>query len=210
MTLLQGFGDGSERSAKRRKLEDGATTAQLTAAPTEPTPAEEDEDEDEDGDKDVDLADESEEEPEAGVDEVEAESDNEDEEDASDPFDSHFTTPDADLTGKRVKAIQKNDWSTKKVMTKVSKAVVMHPNVGGGNENEAKLPSPVARPENLKLKHKLRESVLRKMTAFDGLQQALAPMVFNYHDILFSDRNVSNADGLRQITCLHAVNHVLK
>ena len=34
--------------------------------------------------------------------------------------------------------------------------------------------------------------------------------MFNYHDILFPARSVSNAESLRRLTCLHALNHILK
>ncbi|CRK29273.1 hypothetical protein BN1723_014262 [Verticillium longisporum] len=104
--------------------------------------------------------------------------------------------------------VQGNEWATSRHVTKLSRAVLMSPKVDGAEE--AKLPSPITGPDGLKLKMKLKEVVSRKLPSFDPVQQSLAPMLFNYQDILFGDRNVRNSDSLRQITCLHAINHVLK
>lgn len=48
------------------------------------------------------------------------------------------------------------------------------------------------------------------MPQFDRLGTALSPYIFSYHDILFGSRTTANAGGLRDILCLHAMNHVLK
>lgn len=38
----------------------------------------------------------------------------------------------------------------------------------------------------------------------------MAPYIFNYQDVLFCNRTLANARSLRNITCLHALNHILK
>ncbi|KAM0271083.1 hypothetical protein ACHAQH_009232 [Verticillium albo-atrum] len=211
MALLQAFADDSGRNAKRRKLDSGAAAEEPEAQSVPADDEDEDEDDGEMQPEDLDLVEEAEEDP--GIAFAEAEDDievddDEDDEDATDPFDNHFTNPDEILTAQRVKAIQGNEWATSRHVTKLSRAVLMSPQAKGGEET--KLPSPISGPDGLKLKMKLREVVSRKLPSFDPVQQSLAPMLFNYQDILFGDRNVRNSDSLRQMTCLHAINHVLK
>ena len=45
---------------------------------------------------------------------------------------------------------------------------------------------------------------------FSPLQQDLSQYVFHYQDILFSARTPANAAELRNLYCLHSLNHVLK
>lgn len=42
-----------------------------------------------------------------------------------------------------------------------------------------------------------------------GVEQDIAPSIFGYQDLLFGARTVQNAGRLRDITCLHALNHIL-
>ncbi|KAK1589657.1 U3 small nucleolar RNA-associated protein 25 [Colletotrichum navitas] len=201
MALLQGFTESSEPSAKRRKLEGGTSAVPAQAE------SESDEDEDEKEGEDVDRVEEAED-PMADLAEEEEQSDDEDDVDASDPFDSHFTTPDEDLTAKRVKAVQKKDWTFKRTMSKVSKAVVTYPHVE--DSDAPVIPSPISSLDGLKLKQKLRETASKKLATLDPLQQAIAPTIFSYSDVLYDNRNTQNSEGLRQLVCLHAVNHVFK
>ncbi|TEA13970.1 U3 small nucleolar RNA-associated protein 25 [Colletotrichum sidae] len=205
MALLQGFTESSEPSAKRRKLDVGKS--QDTSEPDADTSDDEDDEQGGQG-KDLDRVDEQEEDAASDQEEAEQESDDEDDVDASDPFDSHFAAPEEDLYTKKIKAIQSNGWAPKRTMTKISKAVVMHPQLEG-SEAPA-VPSPISSLDSLKLKQKLKESSAPKMAPLDSLQQAMAPVLFNYNDILFDNRNVKNSEGLRQLVCLHAVNHVFK
>ena len=43
-----------------------------------------------------------------------------------------------------------------------------------------------------------------------GVEAYLASLIFSYVDVLFHNRNLVNADSLRQLASLHALNHVLK
>ncbi|XP_059487983.1 U3 small nucleolar RNA-associated protein 25 homolog [Neocloeon triangulifer] len=43
-----------------------------------------------------------------------------------------------------------------------------------------------------------------------GLQGEVFALLNNYHDLYFAERSVRNAEELRFVYCLHAVNHVLK
>ncbi|KAF9882367.1 duf1253 domain-containing protein [Colletotrichum karsti] len=207
MALLQGFTESSEPSAKRRKLESGKPEG----APQTTAESSGDEDDDEDeggeaGEKDVDRVDEEEEDPSADIAEEAEEGDGEDDVDATDPFDHHFATPEETAYTKKVKAIQKNGWTFQRTMSKISKAVVTYPE----GSDAPSIPSPISSLESLKLKQKLKESASKKITSLSTLQQAMAPVLFNYNDVLYDNRDVKNSESLRQLVCLHAVNHVFK
>ncbi|KAH7376249.1 U3 small nucleolar RNA-associated protein 25 [Plectosphaerella cucumerina] len=207
LALLQSFNkDASERNAKRRKLDDG-TPAQEPEPVQDAAEGSDDEDSADEEGKDLDHVEEPEEDAGAALDGEVLDSDDEDEQDASDPFDTHFTMPDEALTAKRVAALKKNEWATKRTVSSVSRAVFMTPNVGG---EEASLPGPIKGPQDLKLKHRVREVIKEKITSFTPLQKSLAPMLFGYQDMMYGERNVGNADALRQLVCLHAVNHIYK
>lgn len=204
MALLQGFNEVPERNAKRRKLDSGDAAMEV-AVPHIQQPAESEADDE----KDLDHVEEAEEDAAAAHEGEEADSDDdEDEADATDPFDRHFTLPDEGETSKRIKAIKNNQWSTKRTITKVSKALVLSP--GAGAEADVSIPSPIKGPTDLKLKHKLQEVAQKKMASLTEFERAMAPMLFGYHDIMYGERGVHNADALRQLVCLHAINHVLK
>ncbi|KAF6844771.1 U3 small nucleolar RNA-associated protein 25 [Colletotrichum musicola] len=205
MALLQGFTASSEPSAKRRKLDSGKpeSTAQVSQDDSS-----EDDDEEEEAPKDVDRVEEAEEDPADEMAEGVPESDDEDEVDYTDPFDNHFATPNEDVTTKKIKAIGTNGWTFKRTMSKVSKAVVTYPQLEGSDAPA--IPSPITSLDSLRLKQKLRETATKKLSPLDPLQQAIAPVVFNYNDVLFDNRNTKNSEGLRKLVCLHAVNHVFK
>ncbi|KAF4977053.1 hypothetical protein FZEAL_6370 [Fusarium zealandicum] len=204
MSLLQSFTESNAPQAKRRKLDHGESSQPQN----EDSSSDEDGEKagDEDAEKDIDRA---EEEPEdQGVeDQLEGDDeDSEDEENPTDPFDVHFAHPDDDLVAKRVKAVQKGDWTTKRALIQSLRATVMHPSSDVGSE----VLKPIASLEGLNLKQKLKETATRKIGEFDDSQRTLSPLLFNYSDVLHCDRTVRNSDSMRQLTCLHALNHVFK
>ncbi|KAJ4265408.1 rRNA-binding ribosome biosynthesis protein utp25 [Fusarium torreyae] len=202
MALLQSFTESSAPSAKRRKIEhqEGPQSQSDEGSSS----GEDDEADDEDAEKDIDRA---EEEPEDQVEEqLDDDDDSEDEENPTDPFDVHFAHPDDDTVAKRVKAVQKGDWATKRALLQNLRATVMYPGSDVGSE----VPKPIAGLDGLQLKQKLKETSSRKISEFDAVQRTLSPLLFNYNDVLFCDRTVRNSDSLRELTCLHALNHVFK
>ncbi|KAM5363007.1 hypothetical protein ACJA88_013737 [Fusarium oxysporum] len=204
MALLQSFNnESSAPNAKRRKLDHKKSTQSQTE---EDSSGEEShaEDQDEDTEKDIDGSeDEAEEQVEEKLDD---EDDSEDAENPTDPFDVHFAHPNDNTVSQRVKSVQKNDWATKRALLHNMRATILYP----GSDTGSEIPKPIAGLEGLQLKQKLRETSSRKIGDFDALQRNLGPLIFNYNDVLFCDRTVQNSDSLRELACLHALNHVFK
>jgi len=63
---------------------------------------------------------------------------------------------------------------------------------------------------DLKLKKRLAEKLHSRKSLFDESEELLAPPTFEYEDVLFGARTVSNAPRLRRIACLHALDHIYK
>ncbi|KAF4453508.1 u3 small nucleolar rna-associated protein 25 [Fusarium austroafricanum] len=204
MALLQSFNnETSAPNPKRRKL-DHKESSQSQSDEGSSGEVSEAEDQDEDAEKDIDCA---EDEPEDQVEEkLEDDDDSEDEEDPTDPFDVHFAHPSDDVVAKKVKAVQKSNWATKRALLQTLRATIMYP----GSDTGSEVPKPIAGLDGLQLKQKLKETASRKIGEFDAVQRNLSPLLFNYHDILFCGRTVRNSDSLRKLTCLHALNHVFK
>jgi U3 small nucleolar RNA-associated protein 25 len=205
MALLQGFRDENAPRAKRRKL----VHKESIEAPSRPA-AEEKEDEsgsesDNEG-RDVDQVEEPED-PASGLDEIPEDDDSSDEEeDSTDPFDVHFARPDEQLSSKRVEAAKKGGWTTKRALVKPWRATLMHP----GSEEGFEVPSKASSLESFRLKQKLKETASQKVANLSDLEKSLGPILFDYKDVLYCDRTVKDSKSLRQIVCLHALNHVLK
>ncbi|PCG97866.1 Digestive organ expansion factor, predicted [Penicillium occitanis (nom. inval.)] len=87
--------------------------------------------------------------------------DEDEDEDASDPFETHISSPNETETAKR-------------------------------------------------LKKRLISTAAERIPSLQGISQNIAPLVFNYSDVLFGGRSPSNAAQMRDLLSLHALNHVLK
>ncbi|EEA27692.1 rRNA-binding ribosome biosynthesis protein utp25 [Talaromyces marneffei ATCC 18224] len=136
------------------------------------------------------------------------ESDDEDEEDASDPFETHISSPDETEISKRVKEITAGKWrSIKSSLLETFRLIYNIPDEEGGSWS---IPSAVKNTRSLKLKKRLIPTAAERIPSFSGISQNIASLVFNYSDVLFGDRKASNAAQLRDLLSLHALNHVLK
>jgi U3 small nucleolar RNA-associated protein 25 len=65
-------------------------------------------------------------------------------------------------------------------------------------------------PGDLKLKSKLVGPTMRLKPSFAPLEGVLVSSIFNYQDLLYCGRNLENAESIRTLYSLHALNHVLK
>ena len=208
MSLMKSLSDSAPHKAKRRKLDHSTTEEkpQIAAPAKDEQGSDSEEDEDEEA-KDIDMVDEQEETAgEVDVDEL-FDDEDEDELDGSDPFDQHFDSPDSEAVSRKIKAIQQNKWRIERQVANGTRIQLNTPDVG---ESESRLPQPVSGIADLKLKQKLRESLSDKRAKFDAVEQAIAPLLFNYHDMLYCNRTVAGAKSVRRMACLHALNHIFK
>lgn len=134
--------------------------------------------------------------------------DEEDKPDLTDPFEAHFAEPDENELPVRLGAIQASKWQPKRIAVQGVRTLLSVPI--GADGKGISTPMAVAGPEDLKLKRRLRENMQSKRPNFDSTESMLSPFLFQYYDIMFCERNISNAESLRRIACLHAVNHVFK
>jgi len=191
---MKSLNAGATPQAKRRKLE------HIPELQDEPVQADH-------GPEDRDEVEEPEEEPEASVDGDAV--DDDDDEDASNPFEVHFADPNENILSQRLKALQKNEWEVQKnILPNFSKVISSIPKTDDVKSGVSL--GSASSPKELKLKQKLAGVIEKQQLSFDDLEKHIAPLIFGYQDILFCERTTSNSESLRRLTCLHAVNHVLK
>lgn len=124
-----------------------------------------------------------------------------------DDFEVHFANPDENELAMRLKHISENQWSSKKIDVVGGRGLLQVPST----DNIALDRRKVKGTHDVQLKAKLAENAQKVVGTFrDGVEQAVAPSIFGYQDVLFGARTVQNAGRLRDITCLHALNHILK
>ncbi|KAF1940199.1 U3 small nucleolar RNA-associated protein 25 [Clathrospora elynae] len=124
-------------------------------------------------------------------------------------YETHFANPDENELATRLKRIAENQWSSKRLDTGISSlkgsAVLQVPSP----EDKALARQRVKSIRDVHLKARLVENAQKVIGNFDELEQVIAPSIFGYQDLLFGARTVKNASRLRDITCLHALNHIL-
>lgn len=126
----------------------------------------------------------------------------------TDPFESHFSAMGEDEISSKTQATGQNKWNmTKKELPGGLRLVQSVPKVDG---NEASLLPAMKSMTNAKLKRKLVDPAKEYIPSIEEHAQHLAPYIFNYQDVLYGARNISNAAGLQDIMAVHAVNHVIK
>ncbi|KAI8633771.1 DUF1253-domain-containing protein [Xylariaceae sp. FL1651] len=202
LALLQSLTKDSNPRTKRRKLDHQPQNDHVPST-TEPDKEVASDDEQ----RDVDLVDEPEEDLGNEVD-VDDDSDDEDISDSSDPFETHFVNPDSAEFSKRLKGIQSNAYQPNQLEQNSWRLMANIPSKDPCQTNRP--PTTLSGPSSLKLKHRLVETANKLRPAFDNLEQILYPIAFGYQDLLFCGRNVTNAEDIRRMACLHAVNHVFK
>jgi U3 small nucleolar RNA-associated protein 25 len=197
-TLLQSFSSrnaGSEEHRKKRRklghdepsrevqLDDASDSSILEAEDV----VAEDEQEEVDNDEDPDEDDQAEQELEHA-------------------YEKHFASPDENELATRLKRIAANQWTSQKLDRKPGQGV----GILQVPSDEVKAPGRKLKSvRDVQLKARLVENAQKKIGAFDELEQVITPSIFGYQDVLFGARTVQNAGRLRDMTCLHALNHIL-
>jgi U3 small nucleolar RNA-associated protein 25 len=142
-----------------------------------------------------------------GTDEEPADDDDDADQAREEIYETHFANPDETDLAARLKRIEANQWSSHKLDRGVGSAqgvgVLQTPTA------EVKVPRRFKSVHDVQLKGRLVSNAQKKIGNFNEVEQAIAPSVFGYQDLLFGARTVHNAGRLRDITCLHALNHIL-
>lgn len=136
----------------------------------------------------------------------EVEEDDEDEDSAADPFVHHFADPDENELSARLKAISGNQWTNEDPAVKEGRTILQIPTTAQGTTKRRKITD----IKGVNLKSRLVANAEKALGSFSSPEQAIAPSIFNYQDLLFGARTPQNADRLRKMTCLHALNHIFK
>jgi U3 small nucleolar RNA-associated protein 25 len=196
-TLLQSFSSrntgSEEHRKKRRKLGHDEPSHEVESDEgSESSTLEAEEPVDEDEQEDVDIDEENEDEDDK-------------EQELEKAYEKHFANPDENELATRLKRIAANQWASQKLDRVSGKGV----GILQVPSDEAKAPRKLKSVHDVQLKARLVENAQKQIGAFDELEQAIAPSIFGYQDLLFGARTVQNAGRLRDITCLHALNHIL-
>ncbi|KAF3023732.1 rRNA-binding ribosome biosynthesis protein utp25 [Neopestalotiopsis sp. 37M] len=198
LTLMQSLAKERGPQTKRRKVDSSS----------KPEPTDQQDSDDEAAvaaAEDLDLVEEPEEDP---AEELLEDSDSDDEvPDDSDPFESHFAHPDDAEVSKKLKSIQAKELSTSQVELNKWRLTRVLPGKDAGKT--ARPPFTISTTADLKLKQRVGEAASKRPT-LDTLEQVLYPITFGYNDLLFCGRTPKNAETIRQMAGLHAINHVYK
>ncbi len=120
-----------------------------------------------------------------------------------DPFLVHFDN-DGDTIAQLAKQIKTKEWNQKAWTCPVLDMVAAH------SLKPIESAKPIKSLETVFLKSKVREqwsSLQKKLTP---LQSHLYSYIYEYKDILYGSLHHDNVEEIRNIYCLHAVNHCLK
>jgi U3 small nucleolar RNA-associated protein 25 len=128
--------------------------------------------------------------------------------DPSDPFESHFATPDSKTISEGVKAIKDNKWVSHSTST--SQGIKLHYSMPASDTDGGKDHSRIRSLEGLKLKGRLLANGQGAWTSLEATEREIASAVFTYRDVLFGTRTSGNSPRLRDLVVLHALNHVFK
>ena len=129
-----------------------------------------------------------------------------DEEDSGDPFETHFDHPDETEVASRLKKIKAGSLETKQIKSDVIGKLVE----AGSVVESAGAASKFSSIKSAKLKKRLIDPALALLPKLTPLQKELAPGILEYKDLLFSGRTSENAEDLRRLACVHALNHLYK
>ena len=155
---------------------------------------------------DVDHVEELEDVEDFGVDGAEATDDLHDD---YDPFLKHFVQRENTELSLGIANVRKDNWATRISDSKLEGGYVFKfPQDSSSALTNGS--STVLDIDNLQVKQKLQQRAKKALPSLDRVTGSLTSSIFDYRDVLFPQRTLSNAETLRKLTCLHALNHVFK
>lgn len=156
--------------------------------------------------EDIDQVEELEEVEDLGIDDAE---DAEDLHDDYDPFLKHFAQSENTELSQGIQDVKNESWTSRIFDSKLEGGYlikvpqVSHSNIGHRT-------SILLDIDDLQLKQKLQKPAKKAIPSLDRATGSLTSSIFNYKDVLYPERSLRNAEILRKLTCLHALNHVFK
>ena len=128
---------------------------------------------------------------------------------SADSFDAHFALPNLDDVRTNIDAIE-NDRLSASFEKHALLGRVTSVEPPASSSRKRKFADYVEDVGLYDLKKRLVESGKKVLPKLSNLQASLAPRVFNYQDVLYGARDSANAAELRDLTSLHALNHLFK
>lgn len=211
LTLLQSLNtrtNSGEPAAKRRKIEAASRSNKSTTESKTPTGNSNIEVEDiatesqgQDNEEEQDLEEDGKLEDELGED-----VDSEDEEHIlNDPFEQHYTIVTEQATKDAASQVDGKDWQ---IQSSTSESEIRSTRfLRKGTTSKTRV---VKSAKDLFLKQRLKEQGTKLTSTLSTDQKVVAADLFNYNDVIYGYRNLENATQLRDMSCLHALNHVFK
>ena len=130
-----------------------------------------------------------------------------DDHDHNDPFTRHLEGNDEALLSQKIAKVENNQWHTQKSPQRGSLQMISRvPHLPHGST----MSQESAEDYSLHLKDKLKHIGDELLINLDPSIRSFLHPAFNYQDVLFPCRSLANANHLRQVMCLHTLNHVFK
>ncbi|KAL3480109.1 hypothetical protein BJX99DRAFT_221279 [Aspergillus californicus] len=139
---------------------------------------------------------------------ADVEEDSDDEENGNDPFDSHFSSPNETELSQKIKAVTENKWQNAK--KELPGGLRLQRAIPDLEQGDVPLLPAMKSMSNVKVKGKLRSSVMERIQSINGNAQQAAPYIFNYQDVLYGARNVAESADMRELLAVHTTNHLFK
>jgi len=127
--------------------------------------------------------------------------------DSSGAFEADFASLAGGELSRSLKDIHDEKWRTDKVVTNVG---TFHVSAPASIDSSIIRRPPVTSISDVSMKQRIADQAKHYIGALTPLQQAIIPYLNSYTDLLVTNRTPRNASTLRKITCLHALNHVLR
>ena len=125
-----------------------------------------------------------------------------------DAFAAHYEDQDEAHLQRKIKSIEGRSWSTIKGFPSSGwKSMEFFPcdEEGNRSSNPHRVSLKQFRPKN-----KLQQAADGILPSLTGVDAWIGETILNYQDLLFTDRNSTNASNIKKVVCLHVLNHIFK
>ena len=131
--------------------------------------------------------------------------------DPSDPFEVHFSSISSDILARGINDVVASNFTRSRCsFTHYLNASVVQPASEIMPFVQAEAMNTLTANHAMFLKARVRPAATELLERADMDMKSLSRLLFEYRDLLFCTRTVSNSESLRRLYCMHALNHVLK